>query len=649
MRHHPVPALAGFVLLATWNITVQAANPTDPGNPSLYSPQIYVDNTASTACVSTAPGACGSAAKPFTSLPAALAVLKPGAELIIAGNGKPYRGTVDGKLPASGTLARSVMALSALNEGPAQKHTLVRKWAGTGNPTIRGSLVVDNNWIRVLTKGYVYKRTWSAVSSAWPTDPVSGQPHVLEPQQVFHGTTSLQQVGGKVFRTYSYPSPVGSDYAAIEQELGGKTLWPGRITPAATKPWAALAVNQFYHDAPDKTLYVKLAAPMDKGLMEVSVYQHVLMGAEYPRNIDNVTVRDLVIERNTATSFARGAAVQLMGRNIRLESLTVREADATCVSLVGMDNAVTQSTLERCGQSGLAGHGARITVSNNIVRYNNTRGFETDWEAGGIKFIGGKELQAAQASLSLPNPLPAMEGMDQGTFSRNRVYNNQGHGIWLDTHNDDNVVDGNVVAYNLIGLFLEINARNLVQNNQVFGNRGQGMQVKESDSRILNNWVIGNSGFGIVTPHDSRTILPTDTTFAPYRNTFTGNRLAWNNTGTGAQELAMSLVVDPAQPVVNSLTVSGNQYCARFTQNALKKLVPGDTVLATSKPAYTLAEWNTQLAQFGTGPDRSEVANYAFPTTLVADMAARSESLVLTAFTGNVLSSSQQAACQFSM
>lgn len=630
-----------------------AARPIDNGNPALYNKQVYVDNMAASCTTST----CGTQSKPYSDLVAALKVVTPGTELIIAG-GSPYYGTVNGALPSD--ISRGVIQFEQLKVGDTQAATLVRKWAGTANPVIRGSLKVTG-WKRVDSifnsyPSFTYSRSWT-LTNKQAFGSTSTQ--VVEPQQIFNGDTSLLQIGGTPMN-YRYPSPAGTEYAQQEQFLGG-TLWRGYIAPDSVTPGYKLKANEFYFDASNKMLYVRLAAAMPSAGLEVSAYQHIAYGAEFPRNVYNLTIQDIDFERSNTSGYGRGGAVSLLGKNITLDRINVRRTDLACLGITAVNFTVKNSTFEYCGQTGIGASGKNGLITDNIVRKTNQRHFNRDWEAGGMKLIGGGQyLFDAQRAVE-PNPLPFINGLDNSTISRNRVYdnngpdrtvvgrpavpNNEAHGIWLDTDNTDNVITDNVLAYNGIGLFLEINARNKVTRNQIFGNVAQGIQLKDSDTTLSDNWIIGNIGFGLITPNDTRQINAGDTGFQPYRNTVTNNRFAWNGAISTSNPLELSLVVDPSNPVGNKLTVSGNRYCSNYQYYQLKKVSGGELVSATNGVTVdTLDAWNTWLASYGTGRDTSAVL-MTVPSDLKASLIGKSETLVTNAYNGQMLSTSYANAC----
>jgi parallel beta-helix repeat protein len=665
MIHHRHGAI-GVAIFATLSHHAAMARDVDNGDKATYSKQVYVDNAA-TRCV--AVGTCGTQSRPFTDLVTAITVLKPGTELIIAGTATPYYGTPTGALPvdpakptAAPNIKRGVISLGALRGSETQAPTLIRKWSGTPNPVIRGSLKVTG-WTQVDNSvnklpSYTYSRKWTLTNTdAFGTNST----RVVEPQQVFNGFSSLLQIGGTPFE-YKFPAPAGSEYSQQEAVVNGP-LWRGYVAPDSVNPQYKLNPNEFYYDVATQTLYVRLQAPMPSTGLEVSTYQHILFSAESPFNIYNITIQDIDFERSNTSGYSRGGAVSLLGKNITLNRIAVRQADAACVGVTGVNFTIRNSTFEYCGQTGIAAAGQKGLITENIVRKNNQRHFNSNWEAGGMKLIGGGSyLFNAQKGVE-PNPLPFINGVDNSTISRNRVYdntgpdrtamgrpavtNNEGHGIWLDTDNNDNVITDNVIAYNGVGLFLEINARNKITRNQIFGNVAQGIQFKESDSTLSDNWIIGNLGFGLLSEKDSRNINPTDVGYQPYRNTFTNNRFAWNGQVTVSNPLEIRLVVDPANPVTNKLTASGNRYCSNYQYYELKKVSGSDLASVNNNQLVdSLSAWNSLLNTYGAGQDASAQL-ITIPASLRTALTSKSEALVNTAYNGQVLSASQAADCLF--
>ncbi|WP_290643580.1 right-handed parallel beta-helix repeat-containing protein [Aquabacterium sp.] len=479
---------------------------------------IYVNNTSATACALPTTG-CGTSTKPFKLLPEAISAAKAGDEVVIYGNtaNKPYYITNDGT-PQT-TIGQSLMSLSKFN---STTRTNIHAASAATKPIIRGSLVYKQpSWTQVSSNanGYLYKLPWSLTQGT----------NVQEPEQVFRDSLAqsqrqLQQVGGTVFGGY-YP---GVDQSTIDKDLvaGLKAgeLWPGYIPFVSLE---SLTSNQFYYDRTAKVLYIRLATALAAGEgIEVSATQFIANGS----GMANVTLQNLVFERSNTSSYWRGGAVLMSGNGLIVDGVDFRDSDSHCLQIQGDNNIVQNSTFTRCGQVGLVANGSSAKITNNYFSGNNAfRKFNPDWEAGPTKFIGNN-------------------GLDISEISNNVITDNNGHGIWLDTHNDGNTIQNNVVAYNRIGVFLENSGLAVIRSNVIFGNKSQGIQFRGSPSTLVDgNLMVGNAADGIY-------VHPKANNETGYNSTkirITNNVIAWHDEAVNKKPVW----------VPPSTSLYGNRYC----------------------------------------------------------------------------------------
>ncbi len=486
-----------------------------------YAATIYVNNNSSSACSTTTSG-CGSYFKPFRNLREAIDTAKPGDEVVVYGNSahKPYY-FYDQGTPQK-YIGQSLMLLSKFN---STSRTIIRSAEPFSyKPIIRGTLVFkQTNWTldSQNANGYLYKMPWSLTQY--------GSTSPQEPEQVFRDALpsaqrQLQQVGGTVFQGY-YP---GADASNIHPDLINGVnlsgnLWPGH------KPFvslASLSANQFYYDRIAKVLYMRLATPLTSGeSIEVGATQFVAFGS----GVNNVTLKNLIIERSNTSSYWRGGAVLMSGNGVIIDGVDMRDTDSHCLQIDGNNNVIQNSTFTRCGQVGLAANGSSVTIKNNYFTGNNFRNFNADWEAGPTKFIGNS-------------------GLNNSEISSNVITANNGHGIWLDTHNNGNVIRNNVVAFNRIGVFLEDSAAATIQQNVIFGNKAQGIQFRGSPNSVIDgNLIVGNAMDGIF-------MHPAAASEASYPSTnirISNNVFAWHDEATNKKPVW----------VTPSTTLYGNRYC----------------------------------------------------------------------------------------
>jgi parallel beta-helix repeat protein len=346
--------------------------------------------------------------------------------------------------------------------------------------TIKGSQEVGG-W--VLVSPGVYAVTWSGD----------------EPQQIFRNGVLLRQIGGTIFNGYPFtPTP---DLAGLHASEGG--VWPGRVNGGV----ADLTADSFIYDTSARRLVVRVSTPLGGAeKLEVSTRQHVLQA----ESANNLTIEGIDFAHANTTRNRRWGAVKVVGKFNALRNLAVRDMDGTCVQLLGEDNALLDSTIERCGQTGVAGHGRRLTVANNQVLSNNTRGFNKWWEAGGMKFIGDSNLHDA-------------------VIANNVVAYNAGDGIWLDTKNTNILIEGNTAAYNAgFGVHYEASQTGTIRGNRVYGNALRGIYLFESSKTVVeSNAVFGNAMEGIGVVDGSRSAA--DPALKPFDNRVINNTVAWND------------------------------------------------------------------------------------------------------------------------
>lgn len=545
-----VPLAVALTLTSpTW------ANPFDPGTPGYKQKHIYVDSAFNCQAPSTN---CGSQSNPFRKLSEAIAGAQSGDEIIVAGHSnRPYYLEADGisTSTASNQVAwPDLINLSAIGHDPAQRRLLIRAWQGMPKPIIRGTVAL-NGWMSVSGQANVYTRPWPYVQPDF-VDSNTGKTvsnKVMEPEQVFRGANALTQIGGQVFGGYNRDT-----YAQTPQLIaqglkdaltnGISDLWPGYTQYVDLDH---LSNNQFYFDRSNRVIYVKLDSPLNASeRLEVSARQFLLNGMGAVKNagtgetwgIANVTLQDLVFERSNTSHYWRGGAVLLKGTGLIINRVDFRDSDSHCLQIEGNNNVVSNSTFTRCGQVGLVANGSNNRIQNNYFTLNNARGFDYNWEAGPTKFIGNG-------------------GLKNSTISGNVVVNNRGHGIWLDTYNDDNQITDNISAYNQIGIYLENSARATIQKNVVFGNRNQGIQFRGSPGTLVDaNVLVGNLQFGVF-------MHPKSASEAAYPNDgirVTNNLMAWH------EEVGADDPTHPGQKyppnraplwVSGNSTIDANRYC----------------------------------------------------------------------------------------
>jgi parallel beta-helix repeat protein len=403
-------------------------------------------------------GATGGGGKSYPTLSEALKNLQPGDELVIAPG-----------------IYREALLLPERDWGNAA--TVIRGAPG-GAVVIKGSDLVEG-W-EPLRGGVFVKRQWRVNS-----------------QQVFVDGEPLQQIGGSILN--GYPDKPGHPMKALHAAQGG--IWPGRIPGGRDQ----LVENSFYYDLAEQSLYIKLRRDSLAGRsVEVSVRPYLLFG----KGLKNVSFRDLRFQHANTTALNQSGAITLLGDDLLLERIGITQTDGNGMDLTGNRITVRASSANYCGQTGMKLRGRGNRILDSETSYNNTRGFNKWWEAGGAKFVGDGGLRDSE-------------------IANHRAIGNHGDGLWFDWLNDNNQVHHSIVAYNTgFGIHYEASRRAQVHDNYVFGNGQRGIYLPNSpDSVVAHNLVAMNGMEGIALVNERPPSRPEITARAAR---IVGNVLAWN-------------------------------------------------------------------------------------------------------------------------
>ena len=175
---------------------------------------------------------------------------------------------------------------------------------------------------------------------------------------------------------------------------------------------------------------------------------------------DNVLIKGLVIEKyyNPAQ---QGAVQGEEGKGWRVERTEFRLNSGVGVA-VGTNGAIVDCRIHHNGQLGASAGGTNILLEGNEIWANNIYGFDSAWEAGGVKIANS----------------------DRVTLRDNHVHHNVGPGLWCDIDCRDVIYEGNTVEYNAgPGIFHEISYAAVIRNNTLREN-GQAAPPWFWDSEI---------------------------------------------------------------------------------------------------------------------------------------------------------------------
>lgn len=428
---------------------------------------------------------------------------------------------------------------------------------GSGVVVVKGSDIVTN-WEETRPSYYEVN---------WPT----------EPAQVFVDGGALLQLAGTVFG--GHPEQKVASYVDMHKESGG--VWPGR---RAYVPESEMPMNSFYYDKGRGKLLIRIDGNANAKKVEVSVRSRLLYG----EGVHGIVVERVVFEHSNTSVAGRGAAVTLIGNDNTIRNVTVRNTDLAGIQMVGDRNQLLDSAATNNGQLGVAMRGSNNRVIGVNASYNNTRGFNKWWEAGGFKFVGNGGLQASEVS-------------------GNRAVGNNGDGIWFDWKNKNNIVRGNLSAYNSgFGIHYEASRTAVIQDNYIFGNGQRGIYLADSaNCWITHNLVVANGLEGIVVVFSGRKDEK-NVEFGAEGNKVYANIIAWN----GGPALIMP------KGASSSGIADGNVFL--FEGKPLQLSLGYPTL--TSRPVSSLHEWGTR-----TGFDkRSTALELPMPDDVKSLLAKRS-------------------------
>ncbi|MDP2231480.1 right-handed parallel beta-helix repeat-containing protein, partial [Methylotenera sp.] len=370
-----------------------------------------------------------------------------------------------------------------------------------------------------------------------------------EPSQVFVDGIALIQLGGTIFG--GFPNDPASSYNKMHKENGG--IWPGRISYSVG---AEMPKDSFYFDKDMRKLIISVSTNPNQRKIEVSARRRPF----FAERVSGIVLDGLVFEHSNTSVSLRGAAVTIIGNDNIIRNVKVLHADLAGIQTVGDRNQLLNSVANYSGQMGVTMRGTNNRVVGVDASYNNARGFNKWWEAGGFKFVGDGGLQVSE-------------------FIGNTAIGNRGDGIWFDWQNRNNLIQGNVSAYNSgFGIHYELSQSGVIQDNYVYGNGQRGIYLRDSaNCWITHNLVIGNDLEGIVAVYtgqkDSKGVE-----FGAENTKVYSNIVGWNNGGAlimpkGASKLGEA---------------DGNVYLG--SQKSIKFSLGYPATL--SPAVYLLRDWN---------------------------------------------------------
>ncbi|GJD79329.1 right-handed parallel beta-helix repeat-containing protein [Methylobacterium gregans] len=157
--------------------------------------------------------------------------------------------------------------------------------------------------------------------------------------------------------------------------------------------------------------------------------------------VSNVRIRGLVIEKYD--SPVQEGAIEATGPGWRVEATELRHNSGAGIGIVS-NSVVRDCAIHHNGQLGATAGGTDILFENNRIYANNTAGFDSAWEAGGLKITDSRSV----------------------VLRGNRVDRNGGPGLWCDIDCRDVLIEDNHAEDNVgPGIFYEISYAAVIRRN----------------------------------------------------------------------------------------------------------------------------------------------------------------------------------------
>jgi hypothetical protein len=375
------------------------------------------------------------------------------------------------------------------------------------------------------------------------------RPWTVNSEQVFLDGKALTQVGGTILGGF----PQKPDHPLAKLHAGQGGIWPRRVSGGTHD----MPEHSFYYDAGAQSLYIRVPLDsLDGHAVEVSVRPYLALG----KALQNVTLKNLHFQHANTTAVSQSGAVALSGNRIVLDAIEITYVDGNGLDLTGDENVVKGSRANHCGQVGMKVRGRANHLIDNETNFNNTRGFNKWWEAGGAKFVGDGGLRDSEVR-------------------GHRAIGNNGDGLWFDWMNSNNRIHGNVSAYNTgFGIQYEASQKGYIYNNYVFGNGQRGIYLPHSSASVIAfNLVAKNGMEGIAIIDEGRS--PDKPELRPRADRVLGNILAWNG------KAALVLPAEPLESVSDYNLILQGREPSRFSMGWGTREKPVRTGLAAWQAA----------------------------------------------------------------
>jgi hypothetical protein len=249
-----------------------------------------------------------------------------------------------------------------------------------------------------------------------------------------------------------------------------------RQVPAREK----LSPGTFFVDLEAKRLYAWAAAGDDLSNRDI-ITESSARDVIWDCRGDHVQTRGITF-RYAANHAQQGAAI-FSGGHDTVEDCTFERTNGVGATFEAPDIVVRNCTFQQNGQLGFGANRAhRLLLTGCLIRGNNIKGFDRDWEAGGNKLVLSRGV----------------------VLESSRFVENRGHGIWFDIGNEGCTVRNCLISDNEdAGIFYEISFGlhahdNVITGNGLAGTPGawgasSGISVSSSPGCVIErNLLIGN-------------------------------------------------------------------------------------------------------------------------------------------------------------
>lgn len=275
--------------------------------------------------------------------------------------------------------------------------------------------------------------------------PKDGQSFIGSAGTVLNGAVEVNgwQSSGSYWKASGLPAPLqpagiganGSTLPTLREDLFvNDTLYKrvGSLAEVKDGTW--------YYDQGSRTAYLSKSPAGAK--VEMSSTAQAIRG-----EADNVTLKNITVEKYA--SAAQTGAIDIDGDNWSVEHVTARFNHGVGL-VMGRGTTVTGGHYNDNGQVGIGAwkaDGAKVTGVE--AARNNYAGFDTFWDAGGLKITESTGV----------------------TVKDSYIHHNNGVGLWFDIDMKNVLVENNTIALNKqVGLAYEISWDAVIRNNDFIRN-----------------------------------------------------------------------------------------------------------------------------------------------------------------------------------